>query len=163
MSIGNRLRASASPLVISLAALSLLLATGGPVAAEDTAAKAAPAQNSNEELLKKLELMEKRIQTLEGQLKQKQASAPAAGAPTPAATPAAGDPSAPGATKPAAPANPVIAKKPELTEEQLFAQNVKDIFFSYDNADVRADEQECARQGHRGSAGIVEAGGGRGR
>ena len=28
-----------------------------------------------------------------------------------------------------------------LTDEQLFAQNVKDIFFNYDNADIRADEQ----------------------
>ena len=37
---------------------------------------------------------------------------------------------------------PVVAKKPELSDEQLFAQNVKDIFFSYDNADVRADEQQ---------------------
>lgn len=44
--------------------------------------------------------------------------------------------------QPAAPApNPVVAKKPELSDEQLFAQSVKDIFFSYDNADVRTDEQ----------------------
>lgn len=57
--------------------------------------------------------------------------------PTPAVEPAAAP-----AVKPATPAaNPVIAKKPELTDEQLFAQNVKDIFFSYDNADVRGDEQ----------------------
>ena len=27
------------------------------------------------------------------------------------------------------------------TDEQMFAQNVKDIFFNYDNADIRADEQ----------------------
>jgi peptidoglycan-associated lipoprotein len=59
--------------------------------------------------------------------------APPTPAPAPAAAPVA---------KPAPPAeNPVIARKPELTDEQLFAQNVKDIFFSYDNADVRADEQ----------------------
>jgi peptidoglycan-associated lipoprotein len=57
--------------------------------------------------------------------------------PTPAAEPVA----APAAKPANPPANPVIAKKPELTDEQLFAQNVKDIFFSYDNADVRADEQ----------------------
>jgi peptidoglycan-associated lipoprotein len=58
----------------------------------------------------------------------------------PAAAPAA--PEAAPAVQPAAPpAAPVVAKKPELTDEQLFAQNVKDIFFSYDNADVRADEQ----------------------
>ena len=57
--------------------------------------------------------------------------------PTPAPAPAAAP-----AEKPApAPAAPAFAKKPELTEEELFAQNVKDIFFSYDNADVRADEQ----------------------
>jgi peptidoglycan-associated lipoprotein len=28
-----------------------------------------------------------------------------------------------------------------LTDEELFARNVKDIFFNYDNADIRADEQ----------------------
>jgi peptidoglycan-associated lipoprotein len=57
--------------------------------------------------------------------------------PQPAPAPAA----APVAQPAPAPAAPVVAKKPELTDEQLFAQNVKDIFFSYDNADVRADEQ----------------------
>jgi peptidoglycan-associated lipoprotein len=30
----------------------------------------------------------------------------------------------------------------DLSEEQLFAQNVKDVFFNYDNADIRNDEQE---------------------
>jgi len=30
---------------------------------------------------------------------------------------------------------------PSLTEEQLFAQNVKDIYFDYDKAEVRASEQ----------------------
>ena len=30
---------------------------------------------------------------------------------------------------------------PSLTEEQLFAQNVKDIYFDYDKYDVRASEQ----------------------
>jgi peptidoglycan-associated lipoprotein len=29
----------------------------------------------------------------------------------------------------------------DLTDEQLFARNVKDIFFNYDNADIRSDEQ----------------------
>jgi len=57
----------------------------------------------------------------------------------PPATAAA--PEAAPVVKPAPAANPVVAKKPELSDEQLFAQNVKDIFFSYDNADVRADEQ----------------------
>lgn len=57
----------------------------------------------------------------------------------PPAQPAA--PAAVPAEKPATPPAPVVAKKPELTDEQLFAQNVKDIFFGYDNADVRGDEQ----------------------
>jgi len=30
---------------------------------------------------------------------------------------------------------------PSLTEEQLFAQNVKDVYFDYDKSDVRASEQ----------------------
>jgi peptidoglycan-associated lipoprotein len=30
---------------------------------------------------------------------------------------------------------------PSLTEQQLFAQNVKDIYFDYDKADIRADQQ----------------------
>jgi peptidoglycan-associated lipoprotein len=65
------------------------------------------------------------------------AKTPQAPPPQPAATEAAP------VVKPAAPTvNPVVAKKPELTDEQLFAQNVKDIFFSYDNADVRTDEQQ---------------------
>ena len=29
----------------------------------------------------------------------------------------------------------------DVTDEQLFAQNVKDVFFNYDNADIRNDEQ----------------------
>jgi peptidoglycan-associated lipoprotein len=41
--------------------------------------------------------------------------------------------------------NPAPAPPPanveNLTEEQLFAQNVKDIFFDYDKYDVRADQQ----------------------
>lgn len=59
--------------------------------------------------------------------------------PPPPPQPAA--PAAVPAEKPATAPAPVVAKKPELTDEQLFAQNVKDIFFSYDNADVRVDEQ----------------------
>lgn len=31
-----------------------------------------------------------------------------------------------------------------LTDEQLFAQNMKDIFFSYDNFDIRTDETQIA-------------------
>jgi hypothetical protein len=37
--------------------------------------------------------------------------------------------------------NAVTAKTPELTTEQLFAKNIRDIFFSYDNIDVQAAEQ----------------------
>lgn len=32
-------------------------------------------------------------------------------------------------------------KRAALTDEQLFAQNMKDIFFGYDNAEIRADEK----------------------
>lgn len=31
-----------------------------------------------------------------------------------------------------------------LTDEQLFAQNIKDIFFNYDNFDIRSDESQTA-------------------
>jgi peptidoglycan-associated lipoprotein len=34
-----------------------------------------------------------------------------------------------------------VAEKPQLTEEQLFAQNVKDIFFNYDNAEIQSNEK----------------------
>jgi peptidoglycan-associated lipoprotein len=30
----------------------------------------------------------------------------------------------------------------KLTDKQLFEQNVKDVFFNYDNADIRADEEQ---------------------
>jgi peptidoglycan-associated lipoprotein len=39
----------------------------------------------------------------------------------------------------AAPPPPPTA--PSLTDEQMFAQNVKDIYFDYDKADIRADQQ----------------------
>jgi len=61
--------------------------------------------------------------------------------PAPPAQPAA--PAAVPAEKPAPAPAPVVAQKPELTDEQLFAQNVKDIFFNYDQADVRSDEQQA--------------------
>ncbi|HEY1265141.1 MAG TPA: peptidoglycan-associated lipoprotein Pal, partial [Terriglobales bacterium] len=32
---------------------------------------------------------------------------------------------------------------PSLTEEQLFAQNVKDVYFDYDKYDVRPDQQSA--------------------
>jgi peptidoglycan-associated lipoprotein len=37
--------------------------------------------------------------------------------------------------------NAVISKQPELSEEQLFAQTVKDVFFNYDNADILPNEK----------------------
>lgn len=37
-----------------------------------------------------------------------------------------------------------VAKVPELTDAQLFAQNVRDVFFDYDQYDVRPDEQGAA-------------------
>src|SRR6266849_2118900 len=40
-----------------------------------------------------------------------------------------------------APPPPPPPAPPSLTEEQLFAQNVKDIYFDYDKSDVRASEQ----------------------
>src|SRR5262245_56020555 len=40
-----------------------------------------------------------------------------------------------------APPPPPPPPAPSLTEEQLFAQNVKDIFFDYDKSDVRTDQQ----------------------
>ena len=40
-------------------------------------------------------------------------------------------------TQPAAAATPVSS----ATEEELFSQNVKDIYFEYDNSDIRADQQ----------------------
>ena len=40
-----------------------------------------------------------------------------------------------------APPPPPPPPAPSLTDEQLFAQNVKDVYFDYDKADVRADQQ----------------------
>ncbi len=39
------------------------------------------------------------------------------------------------------PPPPPPAKAPEVTDEQLFSQNVKDIYFDYDRYDLRADDQ----------------------
>jgi len=41
----------------------------------------------------------------------------------------------------AAPPPPPAPTQSSLTEEQLFAQNVKDIYFDYDKSDVRSSEQ----------------------
>jgi len=40
-----------------------------------------------------------------------------------------------------APPPPPPATQPSMTDEQLFAQNVKDIYFDYDKSDVRSSEQ----------------------
>ena len=40
-----------------------------------------------------------------------------------------------------APPPPPPPAQPSLTDEQLFAQNIKDVYFDYDKADVRADQQ----------------------
>ena len=40
-----------------------------------------------------------------------------------------------------APPAPTPPPTSSLTEQQLFAQNVKDIYFEYDKADIRADQQ----------------------
>jgi hypothetical protein len=109
MSIRNTLRTGASPLALSLAAVLLTAGAGTALALEDAASKP-PAQTANEELLKKLELMEKRIQTLETQLKQKDAAAaPASAAPGPT-PPVSAAPAAAGA--PAATSQPVVTKAP---------------------------------------------------
>jgi len=51
---------------------------------------------------------------------------------------------APSATITAPPQSVTPAPEPKraaLSDEQLFAQNIKDIFFNYDNANIRGDEQ----------------------
>lgn len=35
---------------------------------------------------------------------------------------------------------PMVSKKEDITEEELFRRTVKDIFFNYDNAEIRNDE-----------------------
>jgi hypothetical protein len=119
MSIRNALNSGASPLSICFAATSLILISAWPArGADETAAKPPPAQASNEELLKKLDAMEKRIRMLEGQLKRNEASTSAPGA-TPAASaapPASADPTAPSPAAPAAPATPAGTEKPAVTK-----------------------------------------------
>ena len=44
-----------------------------------------------------------------------------------------------------APPPPPPPPPPSLTEEQLFAQNVKDVYFDYDKSDVRADQQSLVQ------------------
>jgi len=40
---------------------------------------------------------------------------------------------------------PAQAETPSLTDEALFAQSVKDIYFDYDRADIRADQQSSVQ------------------
>jgi peptidoglycan-associated lipoprotein len=42
-----------------------------------------------------------------------------------------------------APPPPPPPTTPSLTDEQMFAQNVKDVYFDYDKADVRGDQQSA--------------------
>ena len=42
-----------------------------------------------------------------------------------------------------APPPPPPPAQPSLTDEQLFAQNIKDVYFDYDKADVRGDQQSA--------------------
>jgi peptidoglycan-associated lipoprotein len=44
-----------------------------------------------------------------------------------------------------APPPPPPPPAPSLTEEQLFAQNVKDVYFDYDKSDVRPDQQSLVQ------------------
>jgi hypothetical protein len=89
-----------------LAAVSMLSLSAGATLAEDTAKPVSAAtQPPNEELIRKLERMEQRVQLLEGQLKQKTTTAPAA--PPPAPAPAAPvTKAASAAAKPATPTAP---------------------------------------------------------
>src|SRR5262249_18288770 len=121
--IRKALSSSAGSLSICFAATSLILISAWPGrAADDTAEKPQPAQQaSNEELLKKLDAMEKRIRMLEGQLKRKDASAtPTATSPPASASPAGtsptANPAAPGAATPTAPATPAGGEKTAVTK-----------------------------------------------
>src|SRR5690349_14751186 len=76
-----RLMSTAS---ITLTTVSTVGSGGAALALDDRP----PKPSTDELLLKKLEAMERRIQMLEGQLKQKQATAPAPAKPTSAAPPA---------------------------------------------------------------------------
>jgi peptidoglycan-associated lipoprotein len=61
---------------------------------------------------------------------------------TPPAPPIQPAPAVGAATVPPAVVAPTPEpKRAELTDEELFAQKVKDIFFAYDNAEIRADEK----------------------
>jgi hypothetical protein len=121
MSIRDALSSGAGSLAVCLAT-SLLFTCAGPAhATDDATSKTPPVQVSNEELLKKLDVMEKRIQMLEAQLKRKEASAsppsasPSAAAPPPT-SPASADPASAAApatsAAPAGTAQPIVTKAP---------------------------------------------------
>jgi hypothetical protein len=120
MSIHHAIR-SRGPLGLCVAAASLLFIDAPPARAADEAATP-PAHVSNSDLLKKLDVMEKRIQMLEAQLKKKEASAsapaasPPASASPPAAAPGSAEPPTPDPAAPAAPATPTGTKKPVVTK-----------------------------------------------
>ena len=65
---------------------------------------------------------------------------------TPPAPPAAPAPAATVAAKAPATEQPKPAAAPGLSEEELFARNVKDVFFDYNKAEVRTDETPTAQR-----------------
>src|ERR1700682_158913 len=103
--IGSRPSIGRGALTVTVATAAMLCAhVGPPRAADDSPAKPnAPAeQTPNEALLKKLQLMEERIKSLEGQIKQKAAAAAARGPQTTTVTASAPGPQASTAAAPAA-------------------------------------------------------------
>ncbi|HTR27323.1 MAG TPA: peptidoglycan-associated lipoprotein Pal [Terriglobales bacterium] len=65
---------------------------------------------------------------------------------TPAAPPLAPAPAAVVASKPASVEHPKgAAATPGPSDEELFAKNVKDVFFDFNKSDVRADETSAAQ------------------
>jgi len=65
---------------------------------------------------------------------------------TPAPPPPAATPTATVASKPAPVEHPkAAAVTPGLSDEELFARNVRDVFFDFNKSDVRADESSTAQ------------------
>ena len=65
---------------------------------------------------------------------------------TPAAPPAPATPAPAVAAKPPAEQPKVAAVTPSPSDEDLFARNVKDVFFDYNKSDIRTDETTTADQ-----------------
>jgi len=63
----------------------------------------------------------------------------------PPAPPAQPTPTATAAAQPSAPTPAKMAATPSLSDEELFAQNVKDVFFDYNKANIRPDEENIAQ------------------